>query len=319
MAPTPVPTNDAAPATDAGAPAARAATASSPAKRRLPVRGILVAVLILVGIGTLAYPTIASMWNSYRQSTAVAGYADAVENTDAAERAAELQRAHDYNAALPPMTMADPFSSVGTAADPETQARMDEYRGVLAITDAMARIRIPSIGVDLPIYHGSGEDALQRGVGHLFGTHLPVGGEGTRAVLTGHRGLPDAMLFTHVDRIVPGDKIYVDVLGETFTYEVDGTQTVLPEDGELLDAVEGQDLLSLVTCTPIGINTHRLIVTGHRIPTVAEDAAPATSTASIVDNAVTTLPWWAVGALVGAWMLLMLILLLRRRRRDRRG
>ncbi|WP_227589910.1 class C sortase [Demequina pelophila] len=278
-------------------------TADAAARRRARWprgRKVLVVMLAVIGVATLAYPTVASMWNAHREAGAVEGYAETIAHMPEVDRAAELERAREYNADLELTQLEDPFASAAPV-DAELQEDMAEYRSLLATDQTMARLRIPAIEVDLPIFHGTGEDSLQRGVGHLFGTHLPVGGEGNRTVLSGHRGLPDAQLFTRLDAIGVGDQMLIDVLGETLTYEVDDVRVVEPTDGSVIVPQEGQDLLTLITCTPIGINSHRLAVTGHRVPT-PEDVAPAAeSTVALTSQAVASLPWWGVLTVVILW------------------
>lgn len=157
----------------------------------------------------------------------------------------------------------------------------------------MARVKIPAIDVDLPIYHGTSDAVLLEGVGHLEGSSLPIGGPDTHAVLTAHRGLADAAMFTNLDRVKVGDTFTIEVFGEVLTYRVRETKVVAPEDADALRAVPGEDLVTLVTCTPLGINTHRILVTGERItPTPIEDIAAAGQAPDVPG-----FPWWAVGVL----------------------
>ncbi|GAA1424524.1 hypothetical protein GCM10009640_20930 [Agrococcus citreus] len=160
----------------------------------------------------------------------------------------------------------------------------------------MARIRIPSIEVDLPIYHGTDEETLRKGVGHLLGSALPVGGSGTHSVLTGHRGLPESVLFSDLDQVAEGETFELDVYGEVLTYAVRDVQVVEPGDTELLLPESARDLVSLVTCTPLGINSHRIVVVGERIPTPEVEAEAA----AVPD--IPGPPWWAVGLAAG-WAL----------------
>ena len=170
--------------------------------------------------------------------------------------------AREYNARL-----ADNQGVIGDGFS-EDDERDEEYESLLNPyeTGMMGYIQIPKIDVELPIYHGTKESVLQVGIGHLKNTSLPVGGDATHAVLTGHRGLPSRMLFTDLDQMKNGDIFYIKILGENFAYEVDQIQTVLPEETEGLQIVEGQDSITLITCTPYGVNTHRLLVRGHRVP-----------------------------------------------------
>lgn len=220
-------------------------------------------VLFLVGAAVLAYPTVSDWWNSMHTSRAIASYVEAVEDLSAKEREEMIQAAREYNERL---------AKTGVhfmAAESE----IAEYYSLLDITGTgiMGYIQIPSINVNLPIYHGTGEEVLQIAVGHLEGTSLPVGGENTHAALSGHRGLPSATLFTHLDRIVEGDTFTITVYGEVMTYQVDQIRIVLPAEVQDLTIEPGEDHVTLITCTPYGVNTHRMLVRGRRIETLAGD------------------------------------------------
>lgn len=217
---------------------------------------ILVAALI-VGVCLLIYPSFADYWNSFHQSRAVMSYAEAVANMDEEEYERILNVARDYN---------DRLAQNGinwTMTDEEKE----DYRRELDIsgTGVMGYIRIRKIDVLLPIYHGTEESILQTSIGHLEQTSLPVGGESTHCMLSGHRGLPSARLFTDLDKLREGDTFSLTVLNETLTYEVDHIWIIEPDDLSHLQIEEGKDLCTLITCTPYGINTHRLLVRGHRV------------------------------------------------------
>lgn len=190
-------------------------------------------------------------------------YERAVEEQNEQEREEAWLEACAYNAEHRVNTIVDPFSPDG-----EDLLRDGRYAELLNPmgNGVMGYVDIPKIGQQLNIYHGTGEAALQQGVGHLQGTSLPVGGAGTHCVLSGHRGLATAELFTNLDQLARGDIVYLHVLGRTLAYQIDGTQTVLPTEVDSLRIVEGEDLLTLVTCTPYAVNTHRLLVTGHSVP-----------------------------------------------------
>ena len=224
-------------------------------KRHL-VTLILVAIG-LVGLGLIAYPTVADWWNNMHQSRAVANYVDAVANLDQTQYDEIIEAAEAYNARL---------AETGVKWD-LTEEEMAEYESLLDITGSgiMGYIEIPTIRVTLPIYHGIDDDILQIAIGHLAGTSLPVGGVPSHCVVSGHRGLPSARLFTDIDRLIPGDTWTISVLGRVYTYEVDQIRVVEPTDLTNLRIQEGKDFCTLVTCTPYGINTHRLLVRGHRI------------------------------------------------------
>ena len=219
-------------------------------------------VILLAGLGLLLYPSVANYWNSFHQSRAIAGYADAVAELDPEEYQRILSEAQAYNAEIGQHGMKFNLN----------EAELARYDSLLDITGTgiMGYIEIPQIRCYLPIYHSTDEAVLQIAIGHIAGTSLPVGGETAHCVLTGHRGLPSAKLFTDLDQMVEGDIFMIRTLDETFTYEVDQIRIVLPEDVSALQLESGKDLCTLVTCTPYGVNTHRLLVRGHRIPNLDE-------------------------------------------------
>lgn len=221
------------------------------------VSTILLILVLCIGLSLLLYPTVSDYINSLHQSKAIAGYSEAIDNVDAEQRKVILENAQKYNAAL---------AERGNMWKLDNE-QLADYNSQLSITgtDVMSYIDIPSINCTLPIYHGTDEAVLQIAVGHLEGTSLPVGGESTHCVLSGHRGLPSAKLFTDLDRLVEGDIFILKTLDEVFTYEVDRISIVLPNEVSLLTVEKGEDLCTLVTCTPYGVNTHRLLVRGHRI------------------------------------------------------
>jgi len=224
---------------------------------------ILVLVLVL-GLGIMLYPTVSDWWNSFHQTRAIASYSDAVATMDNEIYDQLWQEAEAYNAAL--AQKANPYFFTE-----EDQALYDSTLNVSG-TGIMGYIDIPEIKCTLPIYHGTSEAVLQVGVGHIEGSSLPVGGEGTHCVLSGHSGLPSAVLFTHLEDLDIGDLFTLQIMDETLTYEVDRFNRVLPHEMDLLTIEEGKDSCTLVTCTPYGINTHRLLVHAHR---VANEAATA--------------------------------------------
>lgn len=226
---------------------------------------LLLLLALLAGVSLLLYPTVSDYWNERHASRAVASYAQDVENMDNDRYEQLWQAAADYNAALLRR------ENVYFLAD----WQREEYDALLDVsgTGIMGYIEIPTINVSLPIYHGTDDAVLQIAVGHLDWTSLPVGGESSHCVLSGHRGLPSAKLFTNLDRVVVGDTFTLRVLDEILTYEVDKILIVEPEDVSALTVEEGKDLCTLVTCTPYGINSHRLLVRGHRVQTVQEEVA----------------------------------------------
>ena len=231
------------------------------------VRDILPVLVILAGLLVLLYPTISNYLIEQNASRAVASYDQATVDLSAQEREQMLARAHAYNDALAASSGAPTASEGGEPAQ-----AVEAYEDLLNLNGdgMMGYIIIPKMNVELPIYHGVEEKVLQVGVGHLSETSLPVGGESTHAALSGHRGLPSAKLFTDLDQMEEGDQFYIKILGETLAYEVHSIETVLPTETESLAIQPGEDLVTLITCTPYGINSHRLLVHAHRIPYVPE-------------------------------------------------
>ena len=218
-----------------------------------------------MALGLLLYPLIGELMNEKYHSDVETTYTVAIADTDDAELTAQRQAAEQYNAMLANTTI----SEGGASAPPLA------YADQLTVGGVMAYVDIPKINVYLPVQHGTGADTLERAVGHVVGTSLPVGGGSTHAVLSAHSGMASSKLFSDIDRLEKGDVFYVHVLGEVLAYEVDAINTVLPTDTSLLQIEEGKDLVTLVTCTPFGINTHRLLVRGHRVPYTPEQEATA--------------------------------------------
>ena len=270
---------------------------------------IILCLVILIGIGLLSYPTVSDWWNSFHQTRAVASYAAAVSQMKTEDYDRLFAEADDYNRKL-----------AGTGMKwSMTDEEIQEYNNVLDISDngIMGYIDIPRMRQTLPIYHGTDDAVLQIAIGHLAGTSLPVGGDSTHCVVSGHRGLPSARLFTDLDRLIVGDIWTMTVLNRTVTYEVDQIRIVEPEDLSELQIVQGSDYCTLLTCTPYGINTHRLLVRGHRIPNLDGDAN-VTADAMQVDQTL-------VAMVVAVIILLILVIILLtvsskwyRDRRDRR-
>lgn len=222
----------------------------------------LFVLILLVGLSLLLYPTVSDYWNFFHQTRAIASYAEEVANLDQNRYDDLWAAAERYNASLTERDNAYLLSD----AQKEEYARLLDVSGL----GIMGYIEIPSIDVSLPIYHGTEESVLQIAVGHLDWTSLPVGGMSTHCVLSGHRGLPSAKLFTNLDKLAEGDVFMLRVLDEVLTYEVDQILIVEPQETAALHIVEGKDYCTLVTCTPYGINTHRLLVRGHRIENIEE-------------------------------------------------
>lgn len=226
-------------------------------------RWLLAAACGVVALGLLLYPLVGELLSEKYHSDVETAYTAAIEDTDNAELTAQRQAAQQYNAMLANATI----SEGGASAPPLA------YADQLTVGGVMAYIDIPKINVYLPVQHGTGAETLERSVGHVMGTSLPVGGSSTHAVLSAHSGMASSKLFSDIDRLAEGDTFYIHVLGDTLAYEVDGINTVLPTDTSLLQIEEGKDFVTLVTCTPFGVNTHRLLVRGHRIPYVPEQKA----------------------------------------------
>lgn len=241
-------------------------------KRKLS--GILFGILFLVGLGILAYPTVSDWWNTYRQSKLISEYETAVGQLAEEDFEGVWEKARAYNSSF----AGNSITSDAFGIDGETDIEETAYWGILNVAGdgVMGYLTIPKIDVKLSIYHGTSEDILQTGVGHMNGSKLPIGGEGTHSVLAAHRGLPSAKLFTDVDKLEQGDRFYLHILNEDLAYEVDRIFPMIDKDdyAALEDAVkieEGQDLVTLFTCTPYGVNSHRLLVRGHRVPYDGED------------------------------------------------
>lgn len=235
--------------------------------RKNLLSGVMV-IGLLVGIGLLAYPSIANYWNQFHQSRAIMSYSEAVDSMSKEDYEKILKSAREYNERLAERGLHWVM----------TDAEREEYMKELNIdgNGIMGYISVPKFHIRVPIYHGTEESVLQTAIGHLETTSLPVGGENTHCQISGHRGLPSARLFTDLDKIREGDTWTVTILNETLTYECDQIRIVEPEDLSELQLVEGKDLCTLITCTPYGINTHRLLVRGHRVPN-AQGSADVTA------------------------------------------
>lgn len=218
---------------------------------------IVLTIILIIGVSLLLYPTVSDYWNEFHQSKAIASYVEVVETMDEEKIQSILDEAIAYNERL--RSKANRWNL--------SEEDIAEYNNTLNVsgTGIMGYIDIPSITVQLPVYHSTDEEVLQIGVGHIEGSSLPVGGEGTHAVVSGHRGLRSAKLFTDIDQLSEGDIFKFYVLGETLTYQIDQIRIVLPDELNDLKIEPGKDYVTLVTCTPYGINSHRLLVRGHRI------------------------------------------------------
>lgn len=275
---------------------------------------ILIVLIFLTGLGVLLYPAVSDYLNQKNASRAIASYDRIVEELPEEDYTRQMLDAASYNAYL------TSFSSLGGATSAEQEREDSPYEELLDVTGngVMGSLKIPCIKVDLPICHGTSESVLQIAVGHYQGSSLPIGGESTHAILTGHRGLPSARLFTDLDRLEEGDVFYIKALGDILEYQIDQILTVLPEEVDSLGIVPGEDYVTLVTCTPYGINSHRMLIRGTRIPydggygeEVAMKPAPADTDVpkDQQGNGLTTRQWvlfgvLAFGASIGAGLLL---------------
>lgn len=234
---------------------------------------ILFGLLFLFGFGVLSYPTVANQWNTYRQSKLISSYRNVVKDMKPEDFTREWEKAEAFNDALVQNNLyGDVFG------EDDTDLRSKEYWKVLNVAEdgVMGYLSVPKIHIKLAVYHGTGDDVLQTGVGHLNGTKLPIGGEGTHSVLAAHRGLPSAKLFTDIDQLEKGDKFYIHVLDEVLAYKVDQILPMVDKDDrgtieQALKIEEGQDYVTLFTCTPYGVNSHRLLVRGIRVPYNGEE------------------------------------------------
>ena len=235
---------------------------------------ILLFLVLLVGLSLVLYPSFSDWWNSKHMSRVITDYVNLIDDLDEDEYAGLIEAAHAYNRSLLSRTN-------GYTTTPEQK---EQYNKLLNIAGngVMGYIEIPSIGVSLPVYHGTDDTVLQVAIGHLDWSSLPVGGESTHCVVSGHRGLPSAKLFTHLDKVREGDLFMLRILDEVLTYEVDRILIVEPHEVDSLMISKGKDLCTLFTCTPYGINTHRLLVRGHRVDNLEEKTVRHVITEALV-------------------------------------
>lgn len=277
-------------------------------KKKIP--GILFGLLFLIGFGILVYPTVADQWNTYRQSRLISSYENTIEEMEPEDFTAEWEKARSFNGTL------TQNSIYGDVFGEEDQKLEDtEYWQVLNVggDGVMGYLSIPKINIKLSIYHGTSDEVLQTGVGHLNGTKLPIGGESTHSVLAAHRGLPSARLFTDIDQLKKGDKFYIHVLDETLAYQVDQILDMVDKDDtetleKALQIEEGKDQVTLFTCTPYGVNSHRLLVRGTRVPYEGEEevsSTPVDTMLQAVQN------YYMLYLILGLSVTLLIILFLR--------
>ena len=277
-------------------------------KKKIP--GILFGLMFLIGFGILVYPTVADQWNTYRQNRLISSYEDTVEEMEPEDFTREWEAARSFNATIPQNNIyGDVFGEDGK------EAENTAYWQVLNIAGdgVMGYLSIPKIDVKLSIYHGTSDEVLQTGIGHLDGTALPIGGESTHSVLAAHRGLPSARLFTDVDQLQEGDKFYIHVLDEVLAYQVDQILDMVDKDDHetlenALQIEEGKDYVTLFTCTPYGVNSHRLLVRGVRVPYNGEEDVEPTAAESMLQS---IQDYYMLYLILGLAVTFLVILLLR--------
>ena len=269
---------------------------------------IFIILIFLVGLGFISYPTVSNLWNQAHQSRAIATYSKQVEKLDDSENKKMLKAARKYNKSL--LKKSDHWKL--------SKKDKKKYESLLDVsgTGIMGYIEVPKIDCSLPIYHGTDEGALQIAIGHLEGSSLPVGGKSTHCVLSGHRGLPSARLFTDLDQMEEGDIFILNILGRKLAYEVDQIKVVLPEEMSDLEIEEGKDLCTLVTCTPYGINTHRLLVRGHRTEYVEKKVEEEQKEVQTKKTDIRLMIAGGAGVLI---LLIIIIVIVIKRRRKRRN
>lgn len=284
------------------------------AKRRIRkkiIRKMFIGLLFLLSFGILLYPTVSTLWNEYRSRQLISDYKRAAETLETEEYDAIRKEAEEYNLQHTSNTIIDAFDEDNNyvLTHPYDTLLNPSGNGV------MGYIEIPKINQTLVIYHGTGAEELEQGVGHVEGTSLPIGGENTHSVLAGHRGLPNAKLFTDLDLIQKGDRFFLHIMNETLAYEVEDIFTVLPDQTEYLAIEEGRDLCTLITCTPYGVNSHRLLVRGSRIPYTEEQISEETKKADFLDRMDISLKALLFG--IAAMVIIWLVLRLKRRRNEK--
>lgn len=268
---------------------------------------LMIGIIFLAGLSLLLYPFVANQWNNYRQKQLISSYEQTVSQKEASNRIdydAELKKAEAYNEALLPSILPDSFAIADASEEDQT------YMNTLNIAgdEMMGIVEIPKIDIKLPIYHTTEEDVLKQAAGHLEGSSLPIGGKSTHSVISAHRGLPSASLFTDLDQLKKGDHFLIHVLNKTLCYEVDKISVVKPEETSALAVEEGEDLVTLLTCTPYGVNTERLLVRGHRVPYEEQKVTDEKTPLSGISLHTNYLLWVIVGLAVTAFFILVLYL-----------
>lgn len=287
------------------------------------VRPILLQVLAMIGLGALLYSSAADWFATLNHNAEISGYTSSVIEADPQQISQAMQIAHEYNAHMPAGMLRDPYSNPSqNSAEDSAYAKYEQLMSLSSDSNSSSKgnsgsgvigeVTYPSLGIGLPIYHGTNDSVLTKGVGHLYGSSLPVGGTSTHSILTSHSGLVHANLFTNLPKAEVGDTFTVQALGETHWYEVKSTETVLPQETERLAIVDGKDIVTLFTCTPIGINSHRFMVHGERI----DPPADAGTQVIAGDGKTAGFPWWALIFVGGSSLTAYLIFAPTKRRAD---
>lgn len=278
---------------------------------------ILIILLFIVGAGVLVYPTVSNEWNNYVQSTLIDSYTETVSAMTAEDYEDEWTAARAFNAGITENAIGSDAFNLGTegdAVEPSDDFYSSDYYSVLNVNGdgIMGYLSIPKINLKLPVMHGTYDTFIQTALGHMNGTALPIGGEGTHSVIVGHRGLPSSKLFTDLDQMEVGDKFYVHVLDETLAYQVDEISPMIEADdidtlSQAMAVEEGKDYVTLFTCTPYGVNTHRLLVRGTRVEYLGEDEVP-TGTEAVVESVKS---YYMIYTIVGIIAVIIIILIIR--------
>lgn len=281
-------------------PAARRAQRAEPVGRDR-LRSAIIMAVIMVGLGILLYPTTADWFSRLSHNNEISQYRQDVATSTPAERSEALRLADEYNSRMPRGPLRDPYAY--ESADADTDAGYAAYEQLLQVSDSgvIGRVKFAEAGIDLPIYHGTDDDVIAKGAGHLYGSSLPVGGPSTHSVLTAHSGLPSAELFTPLHDVSEDDEFWIEVLGERHWYRVDNIEIVEPDDLSKMQIIEDKDFVTLFTCTPVGVNSHRLLVRGERTE------APPTMVGEMQSDVTAGFPWWAlifVAGTAATWFLL---------------
>ncbi|MEJ4095722.1 class C sortase [Corynebacterium propinquum] len=269
----------------------QATTPNKPKQTSVFRRVVVPALIILVGISVLLYPVVSTQWNNYIQRQVIEEYSSEITEIPQEQLNAAVEAAREYNANSGGGPILDPWLARVSEDNQDYQHYLEQLSGL----HAMSQVSIPSIDSSLPVYHGTTEEVLQKGLGHLYGTSLPVGGEGTHSVITGHTGLTTSTMWDNLVDVKEGDAIYVNTFGEKMKYQVTSTEVVLPHETESLAQQPGKDLITLITCTPYGVNSHRLLVHAERVPLDPEDE-------NAFDQKNRIVQWWM-------WALLIIALL----------